>query len=176
MGIIKKTQNESDANLAHLYDDKLTAFKYPKSGISFHRTMNSQPMPILNSFERGEYKKRASAIENDFGYPRVHRVYKMYREQKRVSCSKKEILVLFGKKNGINISYSETSKYFKTRIKTKKINQYRRSSKKYKQNKITQSRLFKVLNMNNRKWILINIMRAKMIFREFVCIYSIIII
>merc|ERR1712228_1109036 len=126
MGIIKKTQNESDANLAHLYDDKLTAFKYPKSGISFHRTMNSQPMPILNSFERGEYKKRAS-------------------------CSKKEILVLFGKKNGINISYSETSKYFKTRIKTKKINQYRRSSKKYKQNKITQSPIIQSVKYEQQK-------------------------
>ena len=128
---IQKTGDDED-KLAHLFVGGHQNENENGTKFSFHRSMISEPisfsfesLPSLNP----QFEKRASALENDFGYPRVHRVYKMYRQQKRISCSKQERLVLFGKKNGIHISYSETSKYFKMRLKAKKINQHRRSKK-----------------------------------------------
>ena len=65
--------------------------------------MNSQP--LINTEDVSNlptpkaviHRKRASQLENDYGYPSVHNAFKQYRDDKNTNCRNPTHLVLFAK-------------------------------------------------------------------------------
>eukprot|EP01084_Bolivina_argentea_P155027 270197_1 len=105
---------------------------------SHHVLHHSGPMTSFREFKTMKptpiHTKRSSEVENDYGYPAVHKAYKSYVDNKKIDCRSPSHLVLFSKKEGLKgVTFSSTNKYFKTRkvaVAKKKADKANKKQKK----------------------------------------------
>eukprot|EP00485_Elphidium_margaritaceum_P017965 CAMPEP_0202732888 /NCGR_PEP_ID=MMETSP1385-20130828/187886_1 /ASSEMBLY_ACC=CAM_ASM_000861 /TAXON_ID=933848 /ORGANISM="Elphidium margaritaceum" /LENGTH=921 /DNA_ID=CAMNT_0049399211 /DNA_START=46 /DNA_END=2811 /DNA_ORIENTATION=+ len=103
------------------------------AGASMFDRRSSQPMmePVTPSIHI--FAKRASALEQNYGYPMVHQVFKRYHADKRQHCKNPTHLVLFAKKCAIaGVTFAKANKYFKARRETLKAARLKKKKKQKK--------------------------------------------